>query len=167
MQAGLERQTPQILVSYIYSPGHTEKTYNHDNQAKREKYKKEYLENSVTTAVELEKIITFLKEKDPTAILYVAGDHGPWLSRKVKYKDNPEFYVQDKYAVFGGIFPKDNCAQSFSKPYTDKFMTISYGSHMIIRCLSGGKDAFIKLDDITLPQKTAEGHDRYENYLYE
>jgi len=164
---GLKKNRPQVLVSYIYSPGHTEKTYDHDDNDKREEYKQKYLEKSIETAESLLKIVTFLKENDPDSILYVSGDHGPWQSRKVKFEDDPEFYIQDKYAVFGGIFPKGNCAESFSKPYTDKFMTISQGSHMIIRCLAGGQNAFIKQDKYTLSRSLTKGRNQYENYLYE
>ena len=167
MAEGLKRETPQIIVSYIYSPGHTEKSYDHNDQQKRQNYLDEYLKNSNETADSLNKIITFLKKNDPSAILYLSGDHGPWQSRRVKYEDDPEFFIQDRHAVFGGIFPKGNCTESFSKPYTENFMTISQGSHMIIRCLTGGENAFIELDDYVLPKKTSEGWDRYENYLYE
>lgn len=167
MSAGLKRDTPQIIVSYIYSPGHTNKTYDHKDPAKRQAYLDEYLENSKETADSLSKIIAFLKENDPDAILYLSGDHGPWQSRRVKFSDDPEFFVQDRHAVFGGIFPKGNCAESFSKPYTENFMTISQGSHMIIRCLTQGENAFIKMDDYTLPIKTTEGWAQYENYVYE
>ena len=41
------------------------------------------------------------------------------------------------------------------------------GMHMIIRCLSGGENAFIKLEDYRLQAKEIKGLDDYENYLYE
>lgn len=167
MQEGVDNGRPQIIVSYVYSPGHTEKSYDHEDPKKVELYKNQYLENSKVTAESLNKIISFLQEKDPTAMLYLSGDHGPWLSRQVKYEDDPKFFIQDRHAVFGGVFPKGNCAQSFSKPYTDKFVTISQGTHMIIQCLTGGQNAFITQDAYKLPKKTNQGWDRYENYLYE
>lgn len=167
MSEGLKRNKPQILISYIYSPGHTRKTYDHANINARQTYLEMYLDSSKETAESLNKIIAFLKKNDPDAILYLSGDHGPWQSRRVKYADDPTFFIQDRFAVFGGIFPKGNCAESFSKPYMEKFMTTSQGTHMIIRCLTGGENAFIKLDDYVLPKKTSEGWDRYENYLYE
>lgn len=164
---GLKRNKPQILVSYIFSPGHATKSYDHANLEKRNAYAERYFENSKVTADSLNKIISFLKQNDPTAILYLSGDHGPYLSRKVKYEDDPKFFIQDKFAVFGGIFPKESCIESFSKPYTKKFMTTSQGTHMIIRCLTGGDDAFVELDEYFLPKKTSQGWDQYENYLYE
>jgi hypothetical protein len=39
---------------------------------------------------------------------------------------------------------------------------------MIIRCLSGGENAFYKQEDYTLPiDKTGDEKYRYEDYLYE
>ena len=112
-------------------------------------------------------MISFLKKKDPSAILFVLGDHGLWLSRQIKYEDDKEFFLQDRYAAYGGFFPSDKCGTSFAKPYSQNYITAIQGMHMIIRCLSGGENAFIELDDHRLGAKEIKGLDDYENYLYE
>ena len=40
-----------------------------------------------------------VNKEDPNAILYVFGDHGPYLSKSLKFDDNKTFYVQDKLVV--------------------------------------------------------------------
>jgi len=48
------------------------------------------------------------------------------------------------------------------------YMTVSQGALMIIRCLSGGEDAYIKKRAYRLPDEfITGGKDRYESYLYE
>jgi hypothetical protein len=164
---GLSRPKPKIFVTYIWSPGHTQKSYDHENKKKREVYAARFQKNSEKTAEYLEEMITFVKGKDPSAFIYVLGDHGPILSRRVEYKNDKEFFVQDHYGVYGGFYPADKCKASFAKPYSQKYVTAIQGMHMIIRCLSGGENAFIKLDDYRLQEKRIEGTDNYENYLYE
>ena len=112
-------------------------------------------------------LLEFVKEQDPTAIIYVLGDHGPKLSKRIKYEENEEFYVQDRYGVYGGFYPADRCQDSFSKPYSKDYVTAIQGMHMIIRCLSGGDEAYINPDDSSLEGYHTKGAYEYANYLYE
>ena len=167
MRDGLEKGVPQVLVAYVYSPGHTDKAYDHKNAGALKKYKRFYLDRSVETAEYLNRIVTFVAAEDPDAIIFIFGDHGPMLSRSTKVGEDDTFFYQDKFGVYGGIHPPDRCANSFSKPYNEDFMTPVQGAHMIIRCLSGGTDAFLKLEDYHLYEFKTNTHKRYENYLYE
>jgi len=45
-------------------------------------------------------------------------------------------------------------------------MTISQGGHMIIRCLTGGENAFVEQDIYRLPSRETK-KENYEAYLYE
>jgi hypothetical protein len=167
MSQGLKRNRPQIIVSYIYSPGHTAKGYDHNDLQKRQNYRLEYMKNSKITADSLNKIIDFLKKNDPGAILFLSGDHGPWLSRRTRIRENRRFYVQDRYAVYGGVYNNGNCTNSFSKAYTDHFITTSQVSHMIIRCLTNGIEAFIKQDEYKFFIKNNKRGRNYGDFLYE
>lgn len=167
MRSGLQRDTPQLLVTYIPSPGHTGKLFDKKDKKALEKYKQDYLRRSESTARYLRKITSFLAKEDPEAIVYVFGDHGPYISRSETFEDDRRFYIQDKFGVYGGIYPRDRCAESFDKPYNEDYMTVSQGAHMIIRCLSGGESAFIKLEDYRLPKFESQVDNRYEDYLYE
>jgi hypothetical protein len=165
---GLFKPKPQIFVTYIFSPGHTGANYNHKNEDVSQDYIENYKTNSKTTASHLTKILNFVKNEDPSGLIYVLGDHGPWLSRQES--SDAEFLVQDRYAVYGGFYPPDKCQSSFSKPYSQGFITGIQGVYMIIRCLSGGENAFYKLDNYNIKYNILDklkGNDSYANYLYE
>jgi hypothetical protein len=169
LRQGLAKKTPQVFLGYVYSPGHTWVGFDYNKEKDRDKYRGKYVSNSRKTAAYTQKIITFVEKEDPGSLLYVFGDHGLWLSRGMDFNKNKTFFIQDRFAVFGGIFPKDRCRESFSRSYTESFMTVLQGMHMIIRCLSGGKNAFRKLGSYTLvdgelPQR---GKYRHEDFLYE
>lgn len=170
MREGLTRTKPQIFVSYIYSPGHARKDYDIGNSDHREEFMSQFKERSKRTAIELKNIIDFVKQRDPKSILFVFGDHGPFMSRHMNYEDDEVFFVHDRFAVYGGIHPRNRCADSFDKPYNEKFVTILQVAHMIVRCLSGGIDAFKKPVDYRLPPSSLygiDGNSRYESFLYE
>lgn len=167
LREGLKKARPQIVVAYMYTPGHTSKTFNLKKAGDLENYKDSYTENSVDTASYIQKIVNFVSDEDPNAILYVFGDHGSWISRKMQFEENKNLFIQDRFAVYGGIFPRERCEESFSTPYTTEFMTITQGAHMIIRCLSDGINAFIKPDDYRLPRFGTVEESLYEGYLYD
>ncbi len=135
---------PQFVIAYLYSPGHTGSSFRYDNAEQVEKYRSKYLTNSVDTASYLELILRHLAENDPTAILFVFGDHGPWLSRGLDFEDNREFFVQDRFGVVGGIYPRDTCAAWFDEASAQGYITILDAVHTLLRCLSGGESALIE-----------------------
>jgi hypothetical protein len=154
-------------LAYIFSPGHTPLTFDYNHNHNLDAYRVFYERKSKETALYIKKIVGFLKENDPEGILYVFGDHGPWLSRRTKFEDDSTFYIQDRYAVYGGIYPSDRCKDTFAKPYTDDFMTVAQGAHMLLKCLSGGEDAFHILEDYKLPDSRDKLENRYESFRYE
>jgi len=159
---GLSKSKPQVFVSYIRTPGHTPLDYDHKKANALESYfTTRFKRTSKEATSNLKKIVEFVEKEDPSGLLYVLGDHGPWLSRQVAYKDDKEFFVQDRYGVYGGFFPPNKCQESFAKPYSRGYVTATQGIHMIIRCLSGGKNAFTELEDYSHLEKS------YSNYLYE
>ena len=167
IKAGLQKGTPQVFLGYIYSPGHTSQTFDHTKKGAIEEYQQYYLKGSKETAAHLTKILTLIDQEDPNAIVYIFGDHGPWISRRAKFETDSTFYVQDKFGVYGGIYPSDRCTETFDATDNSNFMTISQGARLIIKCLSGGEDAFIKQNDYYLPPTIASGVNRYESYVYE
>lgn len=177
---GLTSDTPQINVGIIHSPGHTEPPFKKNDYEVIEMYKSNYMINSRETAEHIKKITSFIKNEDPNGILYVFGDHGAYLSRSYTFDENPEFFVQDRFAILGGIYPKDRCSDSFDKPYNKNFSTTLQVAHMIIRCLTNGENAFFKLNDFnimpafagTYPHsgrypKPGEKRHYFEDYRYE
>ncbi|WP_420860649.1 hypothetical protein [Algirhabdus cladophorae] len=169
MRGRLASDIPNVFAAYIYSPGHTSASFNYKRATDIEEYKAFYLESSLKTEQWLNDLVDFIKTEDPTGILYIMGDHGPWLSRDLEFEGNETFYIQDRHGVFGGVYPKDRCAQSFETPYSDVYVTVSDVTHMILRCLSGGQEASRRLNPrdaiYTTPSTKLLG--RFEDYIYE
>ncbi len=135
---------PQFVMAHLYTPGHTGRPFRHDNTEHLEEFKSQYSKNIEKAASYLESIIQHLEENDSSAILLVYGDHGPILSRGVEFEDNPEFIVQDKYGILGGVYPSDACAVWFDEASAQGYMTILNAVHALLRCLSGGESALVE-----------------------
>ncbi|MEJ2621830.1 MAG: hypothetical protein P8163_16715, partial [Candidatus Thiodiazotropha sp.] len=167
MREGLHRGRPQVFLGYIYSPGHTPLVFDKTDVEASEKYREFYRKASKEAAAYLNEIVTFIANEDPEAIVYVFGDHGPMVSRSDVFEEDGATIVQDRFGVYGGVYPPDRCSDFFDEPYNNQFMTVIQGAHMIIKCLSDGKSAFVKMDDYRLPNSIPKEYNRYENYLYE
>ncbi|MDP6530851.1 MAG: hypothetical protein QF375_03085 [Arenicellales bacterium] len=168
LQSGLDKGKPQMFMAYIFSPGHTPKSFNWKKPETVEKFRLTYLRNSSTAAEYLDQLITFIFREDPSAILFVYGDHGAFITRGAKMKDNDiTLHIHGRSGIYGGIYPPDRCAESFAKPYTEGFMTVMQGAHMIIRCLAGGENAFIAPINYKLGHFGTGSSHRYEDHLYE
>jgi hypothetical protein len=113
------------------------------------------------------KLVSFVDRYDPEAIVYVFGDHGPWISRQDSIEENEVFFVQDRFGVYGGIHPAERCNDALTAANDQGFMTVLQGAHMIISCLSGGEDAFLVKEDYLLPDPVNVEYKRYDKYIYE
>ena len=164
-------ERPQFLMTHVIAMHHTFPPYSYDDQAQRNDVIRRYTQNLDGTATRyLEAILEHLKNNDPDAILYVYGDHGPWLSRGVSFEDNPTFVVQDRLGVLGGVYPPDACATYFDETLSKGYMTTLDGVHAILRCLSGGQSALkTPRDPIILAREVIpRGSTRsYKEFLYE
>jgi hypothetical protein len=168
MRGGLKKRNPHFVLAYLFSPGHTESSFDMLDDQSLNEYRQAYLAASKITATHLDKIVSFISNEDPEAIVYIFGDHGAWMSRRDSIENNATFFVQDRFGVYAGVYPPDRCAESFTAPYNKDFVTVVQGAHMIIRCLTGGENAFINLEDYYLPILNSDKDQyRYVDYLYE
>jgi hypothetical protein len=168
LRSGLDEGKPQMFLSYIFSPKHTPNAFDWQKTKHVREYRRTYLRNSSTTAEYFEQLITFISREDPSAILYVFGDHGAFVPRSKEARNNDSSrHIQGRYGVYGGIYPPDRCSESLSEPYTENFTTVMQGAHMIIRCLADGEDAFIAPINYRLGHFGTKSFHRYEDYLYE
>ena len=135
---------PRFTMAHLYIPGHTSGTYRHGDAAAFERYGAQYLRRIERTAEYLDRIVRHVEE-DPDAILLVYSDHGMYLSRGVEFDDDPEFFVQDRYGVLGGVFPPDACAPWFDAAAAPGWMTLLDAVHAVLSCLSSdGKGALVE-----------------------
>ncbi len=160
---------PQFVIAHIYLPGHTSASFRYHNLEDREAFTESYVQKSNEAASYLRRIIDHLENHDPTAILFVFGDQGMWLSAGVQMDEDPTFYFQDRFGVLGGVYPRDRCKEYFDDVEAKGYMTTLDAVHSILGCLSGGQDALLEpRHDRFFEVGLDEEHDyRYEDYLYE
>ena len=134
---------PRFTMAHLWTPGHTATTYRHGDEAAFERYRRGYLRNIEAAADYLDLVVRHVEE-DPGAILLVYGDHGMFLSRGVAFEDDPEFFVQDRHGVLGGVFPPDACAPWFDTAAAAGWMTLLDAVHAVLSCLSDGQGALVE-----------------------
>jgi hypothetical protein len=109
----------------------------------------------------LPELVKTIKANDPTAIVFVFGDHGPGLSRSLKLEESPEFYVQDRNGVFGALLATDQpCSMKDIEYYNKEFSTPERVLSGVVRCLATDPDSVDQL---------ANFNEEFEfrKYLYE
>ena len=134
---------PQFTMAHWPIPGHTPSSYRRGGRGEFERFRAGYLRSIETAAEHLDRIVRHVEE-DPGAILLVYSDHGMHLSRSVTFKRDPEFFVQDRYGVLGGVFPPDACASRFDAAAAPGWMTVLDAVHVVLSCLSDGESAFVE-----------------------
>ena len=162
----LKYNKPQFFLAYLFSPGHTKLDFKSNNQADIEKYRQLHMKNSSEAADMIKQLKEFVDRSGGRDILVVMGDHGPFLSRTLKFTDNPNFYIRDRYGIYGGVYPRDRCKSYFDEADILGYNTPSIVLQTIIRCLSGGNDPFIVPQTIVGPLG-APPNITYEKLKYE
>lgn len=136
------KSTPWLTLHYIYNPiGHTDANHITGNPTWIASYRKHFLEASEHARALAVKMVDEIRKDDPNAVIFVFGDHGTWLSRTITYNDDPTFFVQDRYGVFG-VLPKtaNACSTPDLTRYNPDFVTLSRVVASIIRCLAANPD---------------------------
>ena len=165
----VDKSSPQFVIAHLYLPGHTPKIFDYNNKDDREPFSERFERNFNDAAVFLKQIINHLKNNDPNAILFVYGDHGAWLSRGMEIEDDPEFFLQDRFGILGGVYPPDRCAAEFDEAESKGYVTSLDIVHAILECLSGGQSPLREpRNDRFWGGGVPEDHSyRYEDFLYE
>ena len=168
----LASQRRSFFITYVLTPGHVAHFYNHNHSGQREFYKKLFNEEKRKAALHLQTLLEFVRDNDPDALVFVFGDHGAKLTtgrlwEAQKSEEDRAFFIQDRYGVLGGVYPKDACLEWRE---LGVYVTPAKVGRAIVRCLSG-EDPFIRplsyaLDDDYWGHTSAFPL-RYEDYLYE
>ena len=141
---GLGGERPQFLIAHIPMPGHTPPGFRYEDRDQAQAFRNRYQLKSNDAAVYMRQIIDHLNNNDPDAILFVFGDHGAFQSSQVKFKDDPTFFLLDRYAILGGVYPRDRCAKYLDEAEGRGYMTTLDAAHAILKCLSGGQSALVE-----------------------
>ena len=160
---------PQFVIAHFYLPGHTGGGFSYPNRGDKERFAEQYYRRANKAAVYLDQIIQHVRISDPTAILFVFGDHGMRVSRGVEFDDDPTFYLQDRFGVLGGVFPHERCGPYFDDAESKDYMTILDAVHAILACLSGGQSALLepRYDRFVESGVPIGDEYHYEEFLYE
>ncbi len=166
-----DRDGPQFALLYLRLPLHTQPSFDYSDPRDVEAYRERYIRLSNEAARLLAEFIEALEDKDPEAILFVFGDHGPRLTHNMKFADDPDFFVKDNLGVLGGIWPADACAEWFDDELQKGWLTTLDAVHAILRCLSGGEEALVEPRATTMHNYHGIPNDdparSFADYLYE
>ena len=167
---GIDGNSPQFAIAHLILPSHTPlKRFDYSSQSDKESFFRRNEERFDAAAIFLEQILDHLRAKDPNAILFVYGDHGAWLSNGMRIEDDPEFFLQDRFGILGGVYPPDRCAAEFDEAESKGYVTSLDIVHAILECLSGGQSPLrVPRNDRFWGGGVPEDHSyRYEDFLYE
>jgi hypothetical protein len=156
------QQGPQFFFGHAPPLGHTSMDFR-QGPGPTTKFARAYATMSQRAADNLQRLVALIRNQDPTALLFVFGDHGIWLSRGQDMASDPTFFVQDRYAVLAGVYPADRCASTFAQVESVGFTTTTEIARLIIRCLADGADPFTKHYDYS---RNSDGIE-YPRFLYE
>ena len=170
----VDKARPQFVIAHIYMPSHTSGMFDYENRRERERFLAGYKMRFDRAAIYLGQIIEHLKANDPDAILFVFGDHGAWLSQGMDVEDDPQFVLQDRFGILGGVHPPDRCALELDAAEAKGYMTSLDVVHALVECLSAGQSPLGKprRDRFWIPphfdDAVSEDHAyEYKDYLYE
>jgi hypothetical protein len=147
-----KRDKPQVLFAHIHPPFHANvKTFSRENVADLWDFRKRYYSDSVKAGENLALIKQTIIKNDQKAIIFIFGDHGTYVSnaeRRAYEQDRSEhkiFFVQDHFGVLGGIYPSHTCADYFDGALEEYgYLTTTFVARLIVQCLAGGQDPFIR-----------------------
>lgn len=167
------RAGPQFALAHIWRPGHAYRSLRYSDQAHMDRFRASYLRGSTEAAALLARLLAHLDENDPDGILFVYGDHGPFLIGTMAFAAAPEFVVQDHFGVLGGVHPPTACQEWFDAAQKRRgYMTLLDATHALLRCLSGGRSVLRTVPAVRMvgdwSGKMPGGNTMsYEKFLYE
>lgn len=156
---------PYFFASHFMSPGHTSSSYQRSADEFQE-FRKQYRTRSENAANVMDKMLSEIRATDPTAIIFVFGDHGSLVSRGLDYADDPTFVVQDRHGNLNAVFGAEQCMPFLQPPEGEKIQTSSRIVAGLLQCLAGGESPLIRDHDFGRITQ-APGNMRFEDYAYE
>ena len=145
--AGSAKSSPHFVMMYIYSPGHTPKSYDTYSPSDFRKYQDAFRKGQLKTKRQLAGLINAVKTRDPNSVMIIFGDHGAWISRSWERKRgeadpagkiwSEDMVILERHRVALFVYPKDFCVDEISGTYT-----LNRLGRSVAKCLSGGRDPF-------------------------
>ena len=84
-------------------------------------------------------------------------------------EDDPTFFLHDRFAILGGVYPRERCVPELDEAERKGYMTSLDVVHAIIECLSDGQNPILEpRRDRFWTHAIPEDHSYpYEEFLYE
>ena len=132
---------PTLFFAATYKGiGHTSHTYDHNDLYQRQNYKDEFWDNSHIVERQLTEAAELIQNIDPNSILVIFGDHGTFLSRSVKFEDDPEFFIKDRHRVAIALRKNGHrCSNPNNLEFGVDYHTPARLVYSILNCLGNGK----------------------------
>ena len=154
-----------LTFHHIYHPiGHTVSSYTYGDTEYLDRYKKYYDEQQKKLSKQiLPRTIDLIQKNDPGSVVIIYGDHGTFVSRRMKPEKNLSFHVRDRHAIFISVFQMTNACEKkedllfySNNGYTTPEKVIAG----VVRCLA---------QDPKTVDETVNFLEKYEfrNYTYE
>lgn len=129
-----------FFVATYRGIGHTSSSYDHSDLSQRQNYKKEFWNNSHVVARQLTEAAELIKDIDPNSILVIFGDHGTFLSRSMKFEDDPEFFIKDRHRIAIALRQSGHrCSDPRNLEFSVDYHTPARLVYSILSCLGSGE----------------------------
>jgi hypothetical protein len=159
-----DKSKPQFFAAHYPKPDHTPKAYRNTKE-ELDDYRKAYESESVKAAKIMDRMLTRIRSADPSSIVLVFGDHGPYTKRGISYSDDPEGVVQDRHGIMGAVFGADECMQLMLPKAGTRSQTFAQVEVGLLKCLSGGTSPLRQ--DVDFGKVIQSPRLRFEDYVYE
>jgi hypothetical protein len=159
-----DKSGPHFYMQHYPLPGHTTLLFD-GSPDERNAFQKTYLKLSKAAAEAMDKMLKAIRASDPDAIIFIYGDHGAWISRKLKFEDDPELFVLDRWGTLGAVIDGGRCVSYLDSPPSQQFQTTARIVASLLTCLSGGKSPLVS--NVGYGQIRQLKGESFEKYVYE
>ncbi len=156
---------PHFYMQHVLYPAHASNHFAGTAQ-ELDAYRGSFQRRSGIAAEVMDRMLTEIRTSDPTAIIFLYGDHGTLTSRPVKFAQNKKFFVQDRHGILGALINAESCEPYLTPPEGEHFQTTARVVTGLVQCLAGGESPFIKNVDFSVLHQI-DPNEKYEDYIYE
>ena len=152
-------ENPKLFAYHLFLTRHVERGFKKNSEKNYNEFKEQYIKGYKELDLLLFKMIKFIEAKDPDSIVYVFGDHGLLINKKlnIEIKD----LLIDQYKVQSFLFrSKNQCVNKLANT-NDSYIFIYNTVVKLIECLAEENSFFKKEKSI----KNLKGLNIEENLL--
>ena len=128
---------PNFTFHYITYPQHTGRNFKSTNHQALLHYSSHYYKNSNKVVQIIKQLEETIRNDKVLSILFIMGDHGPYVSRTITVDEDETFVVQDRHGIAAVILVNEtDCTEKELRHYTTSYATPARILAGIMRCLA-------------------------------